>query len=143
MASNFGKTMMSLSALTVIGGVIGVGGLYYWAANPQWSEELNESGWIKPHAHLEEPLRNSDMAAVFAEAQRAGELSQPGSRERRTDHYTDDGLVTLTDSDIELLNERFKARAEPDSGAVVERGRQSDIEQEGLSDAGWGSDTTF
>ena len=143
MASTFGKTMIALSALTVIGGVVGVGGLYYWAANPQWSEELVESGWIKPHSNLDKPLRNSDMAAVFAEAQTAGELSQNDSRERRTDHYTDDGLVTLSDSDIDLLNERFRARAAADSGTVVERDRQTDVEQEGLSDAGWGSDTTF
>lgn len=146
MASNLAKVMLTTAAVVLVGGAAAVGGLHYWIHDPQWSSELIERGWIKPHAKLVKPLRDAEMNAVFAEAQATGALSTDDGREWRSDHYTDDGLFTLSNSDIELLNERYLARIEAKNASTQTQAQSQDESraiQQANADAGWGDGTSF
>lgn len=144
MKSAFGKTMALVAAFTIIGGAVGYGGLYYWAANPHFASELIEMGAIKPHAKLDRSLSNTDMAAILAQAQRDGALSSDeGGRERRSDFYVDGDPITLSDSDIEYLNGRYRDRLNAKRTVSAERSNQTRAVEQDLSDAGWGDDASF
>ena len=97
---------------------------------------------------LAAPLYDPEMAAIHSRLDAAGLLGRNLHNEARMTFPSPDGSVTLSPSDVALLNAEYEARqgnamvAAPNfEGSAPDE--IADAQSEDLSDAGWGDATGY